>query len=594
MTAATPPARPSALAIFRNRSFTLLWTAQLISSMGTALTSLAASIVVFRLTGSALSVGFMLMATAAPTLLVGLLAGVVVDRADRKRIMIGADLLRALLALLIPFLLPFGVGWLYALVILSSATTQFFDPAQSSVLPEVASDEELTAANSMMTISTIGSSVVGFAAAGLLAGAASITWAFYLDAASFALSALCIALVRIAPREPQEATSAGAVFENLAVGLRFVRDTVSLRSLFIVFAVIFVAFGFGNALNLPFVLNSLGATEFEYGLLEGIGMIGFVLGSIVMANIGDRLHEGQWVAMSILAMGIAFMLFALSPNIWFALGMNVLISFSNAPSFIGRQLLLQRQTPRDLRGRVSSAFFVTRDVAFLIGMAAVGLADYFNPRLLLAGNGLLVMSCGVLALLLPGLRQPVAEWRRAVSMLRHAASAPGLGLGRAATLADIARLPVLNALSAGERGALVRAARLYDAPAGTAIVRLGERSDAAYFLLDGGAVAGREEAGSYRALEVLRAGDFFGEIAALTGVPRTANVIVEQPTTLLEVPAAALRQLMGNPQVNRLLLSELTTRMARLSMIDAPRFAGLDQQALRELRTVDTLPSGAT
>ena len=84
-------ARVSPFAIFRNRNFSLMWTGQLISTMGTALTSLAASIYVFRLTDSASSVGLMLMATAAPSLLVGLFAGVFVDRYDRKKIMIVCD-----------------------------------------------------------------------------------------------------------------------------------------------------------------------------------------------------------------------------------------------------------------------------------------------------------------------------------------------------------------------------------------------------------------------------------------------------------------------------------------------------------------------
>ena len=82
----------SPFAIFRNRNFTLLWTGQLVSTIGNALASLAASILVYRLTGSALSVGLMLMATAVPSIFVGLIAGVFVDRYDRKRIMIAADL----------------------------------------------------------------------------------------------------------------------------------------------------------------------------------------------------------------------------------------------------------------------------------------------------------------------------------------------------------------------------------------------------------------------------------------------------------------------------------------------------------------------
>ncbi len=89
------PKTPSTFSVFKGRSFTLLWSAQLISSMGSALTTLASSILVFRITGSALSVGLMLIATSGPTILIGLLAGVFVDRYDRKRIMLISDLLRA-------------------------------------------------------------------------------------------------------------------------------------------------------------------------------------------------------------------------------------------------------------------------------------------------------------------------------------------------------------------------------------------------------------------------------------------------------------------------------------------------------------------
>src|SRR5438477_10257160 len=88
----------SPFAVFRNRGFTLLWSGELISTIGSSLTSLAASILVYRITNSALSVGLMLMATALPSLVLGLVAGVFVDRYDRKRIMIAADLTRAALA----------------------------------------------------------------------------------------------------------------------------------------------------------------------------------------------------------------------------------------------------------------------------------------------------------------------------------------------------------------------------------------------------------------------------------------------------------------------------------------------------------------
>jgi CRP-like cAMP-binding protein len=166
-------------------------------------------------------------------------------------------------------------------------------------------------------------------------------------------------------------------------------------------------------------------------------------------------------------------------------------------------------------------------------------------------------------------------------MLRAGQAAPGLGLGRAALVADIdrlsLRLPALGSLSSRERRELAARARVYDVPPGTAIVRQGERSTMAYFLLDGRTVASRAGAGVERILDVHNPGDFFGEIAALTNLPRTASVLAEQPTTLLQVPAAVLQTLMRDPQLKRLFLGKMTERMQRMNMIEPPRFAGLTQ-----------------
>ncbi len=331
MSILTSASRPSPFAVFRKRNFALLWTAQFISTMGSGLTAIAASLLVYRATGSALSVGLMLLATALPSLFVSLIAGMFVDRFDRKRIMIATQVIRAVLLVLIPFLLPFGVAWLYVIVMLSSAVAQFFAPAEASVLPEVTSDEELAAANSLMTISNVGALTVGYAAAGLLATQATIAWAFYLDAASFVVAALCIMLVRIAPPPVDEATTVATVVRNLRAGIAFVRETPALRSLFLIFAILFFSFGLWNALILPFATRALRATEFEYGLFEGLFTVGFVVGSLVMAGLADRLHEGQWIAISIIGTGLFGVGFALSRSVPVAI----------APSYIGRSLLIR-------------------------------------------------------------------------------------------------------------------------------------------------------------------------------------------------------------------------------------------------------------
>ncbi|MFL5778308.1 MAG: MFS transporter [Chloroflexota bacterium] len=590
MTAVVSAKRPSPYAVFRNRDFSYLWTAQLISTAGSALTSLAAGILVFRLTGSALSVGLMLMATAVPTLVVGLVAGVFVDRYDRKRIMISADLIRAVTVALIPFAIGYGIIWLYIFVAASSAVTTFFEPANDAVLPEIASEEELAAANSMMSISSFGSTAIGFAGAGLIASTLPIEWAFWLDAISFVISALFIWLVRVPKMPAEEETTVGVVLQNLAAGGRYLFEMPVLRSLFIISAPVLFSFGLWNVLLLPFAIDALHATEFEYGLQEGLTSLGFVAGSLLLAGLIDRLREGQWIALSFIGMGIAGVLYGLASSIWVAIALVTVSGFLNSPSAVARRLVIQRYTPREMRGRVSSAFFVARDVVFILGMACAGLADLVDIRLLVVVSSLVLVGSGLLCLVMPGLGQPAAEWRRAVSLLRAAPSAPGLGPARPATLGDVdalgAVLPAVAGLSVRVRSELAGHATVADAPVGATIVRQGDPGSSAYFILSGATVAGVPSAdGSYRSLSSMRAGDFFGEISALTGSARTANVVAEEPTTFLEVPEPALRALMAEPQISQLVLSAMTERLVRTSSADLPRLAGVDQQGLRDLRS---------
>ncbi|MBI5033695.1 MAG: MFS transporter [Chloroflexi bacterium] len=579
---------PSPLAIFRNRNFTLLWSGQLVSTIGSSLTSLAASILVYRLTNSAMSVGLMLMATAAPSLILGLIAGVFVDRIDRKRIMIAADLIRAGLVFSIPFLVPLNILWLYIIVMLSSCVSTFFDPAHASVLPEVATDEELAAANSLMAISAFGSTAVGFAASGLIASQFPIAWAFYIDALTFLISALCIAFVGIRTIKPEGKTNVATVFRNMRSGISFLMHTPVLRSIFVLAPFIGISFGMWNSLLLPFARQALGANEFEYGLQEGLTSVGFVLSSLLMARLSSRLREGQWLVISYLGMGLVGIIYASLSSIWLAIAMVMISGFMNAPASIARNLIVQRNTPRETRGRVASVFFVTRDISFLVGMAAAGLADVWGVRVMMVASALLVLVPGALALVLPGLGQPAAEWRRMVHLLRTAPS-PKLGAGRAATLADfdllIGKLPVLSNLSQKQRRAVIGQSCVIDVPAGATIVCCGEKADDVYFILSGRAIAGIEENGNYRSLETMRAGDFFGEIAALMNTPRTANVVADDATTLLQVPATAFRQLMQNPKLSQLVHMKFFERMSRTSLGDLPRFATLDQSALKELRT---------
>jgi MFS family permease len=568
-----------------------MWGGQFIETIGCALTSLAASILVFRETGgSALSVGLMLMASAAPSLLFGLIAGVIVDRYDRKRIMVVADVLRAVLVCLIPFLAPYGTVWLYVIVLLISTIGQFFDPAWESVLPEAAPDEELAAANSLMAISTFGSTAIGFAASGLIASSTSIDYAFYLNAAAYLFSAGCILFIRVKKIETAEKTSAAVVVSNLKSGIQTMVNKPVLRSLILLAIPLAFSGGIGNSLLLPFATRALGADEFAYGLQEGLTSLGFVAASLLLAVYLNRWREGQWMVVSLFGMGLAGLVYSQLHSIPLAIAVQMLSGFMNAPWVIARRLLTQRNTEVEVRGRVASGYFVAFNLFYLVGMGAAGLADVMDVRLLyLIGVGVVTLACGIWALFLPGIGQPAAEWRRALSLLRSAPAVPSLGSGRAVLASDIDRLagmlPALSGLGRIERDRIMVKGAILDVATGTRIMSAGEVEDSAYFILSGKAVAGvAGKEGSYHSLSTMTAGDYFGEIAALTSAARTADVVAEEETQLLQVPAEVLRLLMAQPAFSQMVLKRMSERLARTSIRDLPRFTSLEPEIARELR----------
>ncbi|MCI0582360.1 MAG: MFS transporter, partial [Chloroflexi bacterium] len=258
--------RGSMFSIFRKRDFSLMWTAQLVSTIGSALTDLAAAILVFRITNSALNVGLTLLVTALPTLFVGLFAGVFVDRFNRKWILLASDLFRGLLVLSIPFVVSqVGIVGLYVVLFLAATVRQFFDPAWESILPEIASEEELASANSFLSISSFGSTAVGFALAGFLSSldATKVELPFYFDAASFLFSFVLILLVRLPGRAAStEVTNVAVVLGNLRDGMRTLWQIPILRSLLIAGLPVFLSFGLWNVLLLPMAIRALDATEF--------------------------------------------------------------------------------------------------------------------------------------------------------------------------------------------------------------------------------------------------------------------------------------------------------------------------------------------
>jgi CRP-like cAMP-binding protein len=147
------------------------------------------------------------------------------------------------------------------------------------------------------------------------------------------------------------------------------------------------------------------------------------------------------------------------------------------------------------------------------------------------------------------------------------------------------QVPVLALLEDSEQAQFIKGARVHTVPEKGMILQRGGLSEEAFFILEGRVVAGVPgNDGEHRPLSILLPGDFFGEIAALMGIERTADVVAEEESVLLEVPAENLKRLMSHPRIRYLLLSRLTERLSRTHVTDLPRLAGFDPDTIRDLR----------
>src|SRR4051812_4723150 len=271
------------LATLRHRDFALLWVAGLISVAGDYALMLALSLHAYALTGSAAATGGVFAAALLPRVLLGSVAGVFVDRWDRKRTMIAADLLRA--ALLLPLLAVTSPDmlWLLYLVRAASGTVGlFFTPAESALLPRLVGEERLVTANALNALNNNIGRLVGPVAGGLLYAAGGLPAVVIVDAASFALSATLIMAIRTSARperdKPTDAASAwGRMVSEWRAGLQLVGQNRALRTIFIAAGIGLLGEGTFSVGFTPLVIDVLEGGAAGAGVLASAQAIGGLL-----------------------------------------------------------------------------------------------------------------------------------------------------------------------------------------------------------------------------------------------------------------------------------------------------------------------------
>ncbi len=400
--------RRRSFAALRQRDFTLLWSGQSVSSVGDGIFTVALALEALHLTHRPSGFALVIAARMIPTILLVLVSGVVVDRVSRQLAMLVSDVARAAAVTVIAVLVGTGHVRLWELVVMSvvfGIADSFFGPASNAVMPELLPSDLIVQGNALNSTSQqLASGFLGPGLGGAIVGAVGTAWAFGIDAASFVVSALSLALMRRTPRTQSVTTS---FLDDAREGIRYVRAE---RWLWITLVAAGIANFFGYApigLLVPLLVREvLHASAFELGLVFAAGGIGGVIASLVAGRVGTPKHEIviMWCAYGVAVIPVCAM--ALSPNVWFAgvcvVGEVGLIIYGDVLFFS----MLQQLVPQELLGRVSSVLFLMAVGLMPLGTLVAGVvASYIGVRTTLFVGGLL--SCTTtLVLFFPDVRDP--------------------------------------------------------------------------------------------------------------------------------------------------------------------------------------------
>jgi MFS family permease len=392
-------------------AFSALWTSGVVSLFGDRLNQIALAVIVYAYTGSAVAVGFVFLAAALPNLLLGPISGTLVDRWDQKQVLVVSDLLRAAVVLLIPVAAVTNVVLVYPLVFAVTSISIFFRPARESIMPRIVRPEDLLTANSANWLAETLADIVGYSLAGVFVAflGSSVTLAFWLDAATYLISAMLILTVTIPPVTRVTAIAGESVLAELRAGWRFLRrETVLLTN---TAQAVVAQFGAGILISVTLIYvdtalrNDRLATPTVYALMEaGLGL-GNLIGGFVIGLLGPRLAKGRLVILGYAAYGACIVGLGLTGNVPAALGLAVGIGVANMVFVIPSQTLFQQRTPGDMIGRVVGIRFSLVFASLSIAMAASGfLVNALGVATVLIAFGASTALAGLAGLLVPALR----------------------------------------------------------------------------------------------------------------------------------------------------------------------------------------------
>lgn len=386
-------ARPGLRSVLRSPEYRRLFAAQTVSRWGDTFNTVALAVLVFELTGSGAGVAAVVLAEVAPVLLLAPVAGLLIDRLPRVRVMIAADLWRVAAAATLP-LVADSVGAVYAVAFALAAGTVFFNPASQSVVPSIVREDELVAANSGLWSAAVISQIVLAPLAGVIVVAVGPGPAFLLNAATFAGSALILRGLRMpVPAAPVSAPLPWQA--RLAEAARLFAGQRVLRILAAVQILAALSAGATSALLVVLAERHLNVGPGGFGLLIGAIGVGAALGPLLLTRLVANPRRPAWVFGPFLLRGTVDLVLATFTNIAVAVGALATYGIGTSIGTVTFNSLLQADVPAEHRGRVFAGFDALWQAGRLVSIGLGGLlADAVGIRAVYYLGGVLLLAAG--------------------------------------------------------------------------------------------------------------------------------------------------------------------------------------------------------
>ncbi len=377
------------LTLLRRRSFLLLWLAQISSTLATHLFNIGVMVVIFEQTGSALQAAGVLVSRTLPHVLLGPVAGALVDRYPRKRVLMAMELLRALLVGIAFFLVGNGapnVWAIYAVVAGLTIADALYKPAQMSLIPALAAREEIVHANSLVNSTNYGVMGIGYAIGGLMILYLGLTTIIGINLILYLLAAALVTGIAVArrPQDERGQQQPVSLARSIADGLAYLRDHDLARSLITMEFLEHWPHGlWTSAMMLAFTIEALGVGEEYWGYQSALYFGGSLLGATLAVAFAARLGQrpGWVIIINAFLMALLTAAYALGPNVWVVLVICIVFGPPMAIRDVAQDSLLQSTVDGAVLGRVYATRQTLANFSFMLsGLGLAYLADVMPVR----------------------------------------------------------------------------------------------------------------------------------------------------------------------------------------------------------------------